>query len=108
MVVGYRENIEKKGLLVAGLDLNDVQARNGAGDRTQDYEILRMDVPGCPKTGQTSGNCPGMRYFSTTDLMRANHMFLGGLRTAQRGVPLFAHPDSAVSGNDVSATMMEG
>jgi hypothetical protein len=62
MVVGYRENIEKKGLLVAGLDLNDVQARNGAGDRTQDYEILRMDVPGCPKTGQTSGNCPGWGF----------------------------------------------
>jgi hypothetical protein len=45
-----------------------------------------MDVPGCPKTGQTSGNCPGMRYFSTTDLMRANHKFLGkicGWRTPE-------------------------
>jgi hypothetical protein len=31
------------------------------------------------------------------------HMFLGRLRTARRGVPLFAHPDSAVSGNDVFA-----
>jgi hypothetical protein len=36
------------------------------------------------------------------------HMFLGGLRSAQRGVPLFAHPDSAVSGDDVSAAMMKG
>jgi hypothetical protein len=30
-------------------------------------------------------------------------MFLGRLRTARRGVPLFAHPDSAGSGNDVFA-----
>jgi hypothetical protein len=31
------------------------------------------------------------------------HMFLGLLRTARRGAPLFADPDSAVSGNDVFA-----
>jgi hypothetical protein len=49
MVVGYRENIEKKGLFVAGLDLNDAQARNGAGDRTQDYEILRNGCTRLPK-----------------------------------------------------------
>jgi hypothetical protein len=32
-----------------------------------------------------------MRHFSIADLARTNHMFLGGLRTALRAVPLFTY-----------------
>ena len=41
--------------------------------------------------------------FLVQNLETRIHMFLGRLRTARRGVPLFAHPDSAVSANDVFA-----
>jgi hypothetical protein len=44
-----------------------------------------------------------MRQFRLETSANEIHMFLGRLRTARRGVPLFAHPDSAVSGNDVFA-----
>src|ERR1700688_2397805 len=44
-----------------------------------------------------------MRQFQLETPANEIHMFLGRLPTARRGVPLFAHPDSAVSGNDVFA-----
>jgi hypothetical protein len=61
-----------------------------------------------PKTSGDWSNSVIAGGFLKQNFETEIHMFLGGLRTARRGVPLFAHPDSAVSGNDVSATMMKG